>query len=47
MQKLSMKSSTDAEIVAVSDMLPKVIYMHLFMEQQGYHVRENTTHQDN
>ena len=30
MQKLNTKSSTDKEIVAVSDFLPKVIYMHLF-----------------
>jgi len=47
MQKLNTKSSTDAEIVAVSDFLPKVIFMHLFMEAQGYPLRENIIYQDN
>jgi len=41
MQKLNTKSSTDAEIMAVSNFLPKVIYMHLFMEVQEYPIREN------
>ena len=47
MQKLNTKSSTDAEIVAVSDFLPKIIFMHLFMEAQGYPIRENILYQDN
>ena len=47
MQKLNTKSSTDAEIVAGSDILPKVIYMHLFIEQKGHPIRENATCQDN
>ena len=35
-QKLSTKSLTNAEIVRDNNCLPKVIYMHLFPEAQGY-----------
>ena len=41
MQKLNTKSSTNVEIVVVSDFLSKIIYMYLFIEAQGYPIREN------
>ena len=44
-QKLNTKSSADSEIIGVSDYLPDVIYMHLFIEAQCYHFEENI--QDN
>ena len=47
MQKLNTKSSTDAEMVAVSDILPKIIFMHLFLQHQGYPIKENVIYQDN
>ena len=40
-QKLNMTSSTEAEIVGVTDCLPKVLSYKLFMEEQGYSLRTN------
>ena len=38
-QKLVSKSSTEAELVGVSDMLPQVIWTREFLMEQGYPVR--------
>ena len=46
-QKLNTKSSTEAEVVGVSDYLPFNIWMRHFMEDQGYKLRENIVYQDN
>ena len=46
MHKLSTKSSTDSEIVEVSDCLPNVINLHAFMEEQGCPFEENIICQD-
>ena len=46
-QKLNTKSSTEAELVGVSDYLPNTIWMNMFMEGQGYKLTENILHQDN
>lgn len=46
-QKLNTKSSTEAELVGVSDYLPNTIWMRMFMEGQGYKLTENILHQDN
>ena len=46
-QKLNMKSSTEAELVAVDDIMPQVIWMRNFLEVQGYNVTDNVVFQDN
>ena len=46
-QKLNTKSSTEGEIVGVSDYMPNMIWAKMFLEAQGYHVKENILHQDN
>jgi len=44
-QKLNTKSSTEAELVGVNDVLPQVLWTRYFLEAQGYEVRDNV--QDN
>ena len=46
-QKLNTKSSTEAEVVGVSDYLPFNIWVRMFMEDQGYKLKENILYQDN
>jgi hypothetical protein len=46
-QKLNSKSSTEAEIIGVSDFLPNMIWARMFLEHQGYHIDENVLYQDN
>ena len=46
-QKLNTKSSTEGEIVGVSDYLPNIIWARMFLEAQGYTLKENILHQDN
>lgn len=46
-QKLNTKSSTEAEVVGTSDVLPANIWLTHFLEAQGYTVRENILYQDN
>ena len=46
-QKLNTKSSTEAEVVGVSDYLPFNIWVRMFMEEQGYQLRQNIIYQDN
>ncbi len=46
-QKLGTKSSTEAELVGVSDILPQVIWTRYFLEAQGYAVNESVVYQDN
>jgi len=46
-QKLNTKSSTEAELVGVSEYLPYNIWMKNFLESQGYEVKENVIYQDN
>ena len=46
-QKLNTSSSTTAELVAVDDALPMIMWTPLFLEQQGYKVHNNTVYQDN
>ena len=40
-QKLNTKSSTEAEVVGVADMLPYNIWLRIFLESQGYILTEN------
>ena len=46
-QKLNIKSSTEAELVGASDMLPIHIWLDMFLGAQGYFLEENTFAQDN
>ena len=46
-QKLNTKSSTEAEIVGISDYLPYNIWMRNFMKEQGYDLDKNVIYQDN
>ena len=46
-QKLVSKSSTEAELIALSDGISQVIWTRQFLENQGYTVPPATVHQDN
>ena len=46
-QKLNVKSSTEGEIVGVSDFLPNMIWSRMFLKEQGYVIQENILYQDN
>jgi hypothetical protein len=46
-QKLNTKSSTEAELVAVDDAMPQILWTRNFLEAQGYAVSDNVVFQDN
>ena len=46
-QKLNTRSSTEAELVAVDDVMTMVLWTRLFWEAQGYKVKANIILQDN
>ena len=46
-QKLNTSSSTTCELVGVDDTLPKVLWVPLFLREQGYEVTNNIVFQDN
>jgi hypothetical protein len=46
-QKLNTKSSTEAELVAMDDVMPQVLWTRNFLMDQGYAVTDNIVHQDN
>lgn len=46
-QKLNTKSSTEAELVGVSDIMPQVLWTKQFMESQGYDITPSIVYQDN
>jgi len=46
-QKLVTKSSTEAELVGVDDVMPMVLWTRQFMEGQGYKIKDNIVYQDN
>ena len=46
-QKLNTKSSTEGEVVGVSDFLPHTIWAKYFLEAQGHEIQENIIYQDN
>lgn len=47
LQKLNTKSSTGAELVAVVDVLPQVLWTRYFLAAQGYDVNAATIYQAN
>ena len=46
-QKLNTRSSTEAELVAVDDVIGQVIWTRNFLEEQGYEPEASTVYQDN
>ena len=46
-QKLNTSSSTTCELVGVDDTLPKILWVPLFLGEQGYNVENNVIMQDN
>jgi hypothetical protein len=46
-QKLNTKSSTEAELVGVDDLMPQILWTKYFLEAQGYKVNDSKIFQDN
>jgi hypothetical protein len=46
-QKLNTKTSTEAELVGIDDVMPQVIRTRYILEAQGYGVRELQIYHDN
>jgi hypothetical protein len=46
-QKLVTRSSMEAEIVGVHDVLLQLVWTGHFLMEQGFHVKETTLYQDN
>lgn len=46
-QKLVSKSSTESELIGLSDSLTQILWSRLFIQAQGYQVPPVTVHQDN
>jgi hypothetical protein len=46
-QKLNTKSSTEAELVGVNDILPQVLWTKYFLQEQGYCCADSVIYQDN
>ena len=46
-QKLNTRSSTEAELVGINDVLSMILWTRLFLEGQGYQVTDNVLYQDN
>jgi hypothetical protein len=46
-QKINTSSSTEAEVVGVSDYLPNTIWLMKFLEAQGYKMKKSILYQDN
>ena len=46
-QKINVKSSTESELVGVSEYIPYNIWLVMFMGAQGYGIKNNVVYQDN
>ena len=46
-QKLNTKSSTEAELVGVDDVMPQILWTRYFLQEQGYAACESIIYQDN
>ena len=46
-QKINTTSSTEAEVVAVYENMPALMWVRYFLEAQGYPLKPTTLHQDN
>jgi hypothetical protein len=46
-QKINTKSSTEAELVAVDDLMGPVLWTNYFLQEQGYNTKDTIIYQDN
>jgi hypothetical protein len=46
-QKINTKSSTEAELVGVAEVLPQILWTRYFLAAQGYRTNESIVYQDN
>jgi hypothetical protein len=46
-QKINTRSSTELELVGFDDVVPKILWTKLFMEAQGYDIKDNIAYRDN
>jgi hypothetical protein len=46
-QKINTRSSTEAELISVNDIMPQVLWTRYFLSAQGYDTTENIVYQDN
>ena len=46
-QKLNVKSSTEVELVGTSEYIPYNLWLLMFMDKQGYTIKNNVLYQDN
>jgi hypothetical protein len=46
-QKVNTRSSTEAELVSVDDIISKVLWTKRFLEAQGYSIKQNLILRDN
>jgi hypothetical protein len=46
-EKLNTKSSTEAELVGVNDVMPQILWTRYFLEAQGYGGEDSLVYQDN
>ena len=47
MQKINTKSSTEAELVGISEYIPYNLWLLHFLDAQGYGIKDNVVYQDN
>ncbi len=45
--KINTQSSTESELVGVNDMMLLIMWMRIFLKNQGYKVSDNIIYQDN
>ena len=46
-QKLNSRSSTESELIAVDDLMDKILWTRLFLKEQGVQIEKNILMQDN
>ena len=46
-QKINTKSSTESELVGVAEYIPYNLWILMFLEEQGYGIKDNVIYQDN
>jgi len=46
-QKVNTRSSTEAELVAIDDMISKILWTRQFLEAQGFKIAVNLVYRDN
>jgi hypothetical protein len=45
--KIVTRSSTEAELVSLYDVLPQILWTRNFLDAQGYYIKDSVVHQDN